>query len=98
MLAQQGLAQYYLFRSQEYEKAIGPLHDLADAGESYPALEAFGIAGLVVAEAKLGDMREARDEMSRLEQRHARPVAASVAAIWPVCSRTTLQDLDRQCG
>jgi serine/threonine-protein kinase len=65
-LAKQGLANYYLFRSQEYEKARGPLRDLAKLGASNPALEAFGIAGLVVAEAKLGNTDAARNENSNL--------------------------------
>jgi hypothetical protein len=67
-LARQGLANYYLFRSpDEYEKALRPLHDLANLGESNPGLEAFGIAGLVVAEAKLGNIERARNENSRLD-------------------------------
>jgi serine/threonine-protein kinase len=65
-LAKQGLANYYLFRSQEYDKAIRPLHDLASLGDSNPALQTFGIAGLVVAEAQLGNIDEARNENSRL--------------------------------
>ena len=65
-LAKQGLAQYYLFRTEEYDKAIEPLRELANLGSSHPALEAFGIAGLVVAEAKLGRYDDARRENARL--------------------------------
>ena len=65
-LAKQGLANFYLFRSQEFDKAIRPLHDLASLGDSNPALQAFGIAGLVVATAKLGNIDQARNENSRL--------------------------------
>ena len=65
-LARQGLAQYYLFRRQEYAKAIEPLNKLADLGETNPPLEAYGIAGLVVAQAKLGNIEQARNENSRL--------------------------------
>ena len=42
------------------------LHDLADAGESYPALRAYGIAGLAVVEANAGRMSEAQSQLSRL--------------------------------
>ena len=66
-LARQGLANYFLFRSQEYDQAIGPLRDLAALGDSNRSLEAFGIAGLVVAEAKLGNIAQARNENSRLD-------------------------------
>jgi eukaryotic-like serine/threonine-protein kinase len=69
-LAKQGLAQCLLSRG-EYEKALGPLHDLASLGSSHPSLEAFGIAGLVVAEANLNHADAARNEYGRLtaEQR-----------------------------
>lgn len=65
-LARQGLANYYLFRSQEYAKALVPLSDLAKLGES-EAAKTFGIAGLVVANAKLGNIDAARNENSRLD-------------------------------
>jgi hypothetical protein len=69
-LAAQGLAQHYLSR-QEWVKAIRPLRDLANLGTTHPSLSAFGIAGLVVAEASLGHLDEARTQNSRLtnEQR-----------------------------
>jgi eukaryotic-like serine/threonine-protein kinase len=65
-LAKEGLAYYYLVRTQQYEKAIGPLQDLANLGETQPAFQAFGIAGLVVAYARLGDVDRAAYENSRL--------------------------------
>ena len=64
-LAKQGLAQYYL-RAADYDDARGPLRDLAQLGSSNPSLAAFGIAGLVVAEANLGNIEAARNENSRL--------------------------------
>jgi hypothetical protein len=66
-LALQGLANFYLFQSQEWDKAIEPLEHLAGLGDLYPELKAFGIAGLVVAEANLGDTEKARNENSRLD-------------------------------
>jgi hypothetical protein len=65
-LARQGLAQYYLFRTHQYDAARGPLRELANLGPSNPSLTAFGIAGLVVAEANLGDIDAARNENGRL--------------------------------
>jgi tRNA A-37 threonylcarbamoyl transferase component Bud32 len=65
-LAKQGLARYFLFRTQEYDRAIVPLKELADLGDAQPTFQVFGIAGLVVAHAKLGHTTEARDENSRL--------------------------------
>jgi eukaryotic-like serine/threonine-protein kinase len=64
-LAKQGLVYYYFFRTQEYDKALRPLHELANLGSSDP-FHAFGIAGLVVAEAKLGHVDQAREENSHL--------------------------------
>jgi hypothetical protein len=65
-LARKGLAYYYLTRGQDYEKAIKPLQELAQLGESQPASSTFGIAGLVVAYANLGDLEKADQENSRL--------------------------------
>jgi eukaryotic-like serine/threonine-protein kinase len=64
-LAKQGLVYYYFFRTQEFEKSLGPLHDLA-ARVADPEFHAFGLAGLVVAEWKLGRLDQAREENSRL--------------------------------
>jgi eukaryotic-like serine/threonine-protein kinase len=67
-LAKEGLAYYYLVRTQQYEKAIGPLQDLANLGDTQPAFQAFGIAGLVVAYAHVGDIDRAAYENSRLSE------------------------------
>jgi hypothetical protein len=66
-LAQQGLASFYLFRSQEWDKSLGPLTELASLSDSDLELKAFGIAGLVVARAHLKETDEARNENSRLD-------------------------------
>jgi hypothetical protein len=63
-LAKQGLVYYY-FRTQDFDKAIRPLHELANLSASDP-LHAFGLAGLVVADTKLGNVEQARDERSKL--------------------------------
>jgi eukaryotic-like serine/threonine-protein kinase len=62
-LAMQGLAYFYL-RQREYGKAVKPLQELASQGD--PALQAFGIAGLVVAHTNLDDDPEASRENERL--------------------------------
>ena len=93
-LARQGLANFYLFRSQEYDKAIGPLRDLTALGDSNRALEAFGIAGLVVAEAKLGNIEQARNENGRLDS----PMRAMLEERSPQLYEAldqTLADLER---
>ena len=59
--------------------------DLAQLGTSNPSLAAFGIAGLVVAEAKLGNTAAARDENSRLDQRNAGGFGAAGRRNWPSC-------------
>ncbi len=64
-LAKQGLAYHYL-RWREYEKAMGPLQDLADLGNNFSLFQAFGIAGLVVANVKLDDIPAAYEENQRL--------------------------------
>src|SRR5262249_49405058 len=61
-LAKQGLAYHYL-HSHEYEKAIEPLRELTAQS---PDFQAFGIAGLVVAYANLGEDKKAFDENQRL--------------------------------
>jgi serine/threonine-protein kinase len=60
-LAKQGLAYYYL-RSHAYQKAIEPLTELAAQADFQP----FGIAGLVVVYANLGEDEKAYDENQRL--------------------------------
>jgi serine/threonine-protein kinase len=63
-LAKQGLVYFYLTRSQDYGKAVRPLEELA--GSAQPSLQAFGIAGLVVAYAHLGEDENAYDANQRL--------------------------------
>jgi len=65
--AKQGLASYYLFRSDQPDRALGLLNDLSKLGDSHPALVSFGIAGLVVAEARLERPDIARNANSRLD-------------------------------
>jgi serine/threonine-protein kinase len=60
-LAKQGLAYYYL-HAHEYEKAIKPLEELA----AQPDFQAFGVAGLVVVYANLGDDIKANNANGRL--------------------------------
>ena len=60
-LAKQGLAYYYLGQ-HEYEQAIKPLEELAAQSD----FQAFGIAGLVVVYANLGDDEKANDANGRL--------------------------------
>jgi eukaryotic-like serine/threonine-protein kinase len=64
-LAKEGLVNYYFFRTQEFDKAVRPLHELADLGATDP-LHAFGVAGLVVAYDKLSQTADAREENGRL--------------------------------
>jgi len=65
-LAKQGLVRYYFFRSREYDRALQPLTELADLGDAQPEFQTFGIAGLVIADAKLGHFDQALQEYSRL--------------------------------
>jgi len=65
-LAKQGLVLCYLLRTGEYQKAIKPLRDLSNLGETDAEFQGFGIAGLIVTYARLNDLGRARDENSRL--------------------------------
>jgi serine/threonine-protein kinase len=56
-LARQGLINYYLTRTQDYEQAIERSQELV--ATSKPDLKAFGYAGLVVANVRLGDYEQA---------------------------------------
>jgi serine/threonine-protein kinase len=96
-LARQGLASFYLFRSQAYDKAIEPLRDLAGLGKSNASLEAFGIAGLVVVEAKLGNIEQARNENSRLDDSMRALLEERSPQLFDAL-QTTLDDLDRSGG
>jgi eukaryotic-like serine/threonine-protein kinase len=64
-LASQGLIYHYFSRAQ-HEKALEPLEELATLGPTQPTFQAFGIAGLVVAYAQLGDDERAYYENQRL--------------------------------
>ncbi len=96
-LALQGLASFYLFRSHDYAKAIDPLQTLASLGKSNPSLEAFGIAGLVVAEARLGNIEQARNEYSRLDGSMRALLEERSPQLFDAL-QTTLDDLDRSGG
>ena len=65
-LARQGLVYHYFSRAR-YADAIGPLEELAALGNTEPVFQAFGIAGLVVANAHLGDDEQAYNEYQRLD-------------------------------
>jgi serine/threonine-protein kinase len=64
-LARQGLVYHYFSRAR-YEEAMVPLEELAALGETEPIFQAFGIAGLVVANAQLGEDEQAYHEYQRL--------------------------------
>jgi hypothetical protein len=63
-LARQGLINYYLTRTQDYEKAIEQSEALAATGKL--DFQAFGFAGLVVAYVNLGEYEQAVYENQRL--------------------------------
>jgi hypothetical protein len=96
-LAKQGLAQLYLFRSQQWDKALGPLRELADLGESDDGLRAFGVAGLIVAEAKLGHIENALQANYRLTNEMRASVAERTPQLAELLDQT-LADLDRPRG
>jgi eukaryotic-like serine/threonine-protein kinase len=52
-LARQGLVYYYLTRTVNHDRALQPLQELAASAQK--SLQAFGVAGLVVAYAALGE-------------------------------------------
>jgi serine/threonine-protein kinase len=64
-LARQGLVYHYFSRAR-YEEAIEPLKELAALGDTEPIFQAFGVAGLVVANAHLGEDERAYHEYQRL--------------------------------
>ncbi len=65
-LARQGLVYHYFSRAR-YADAIEPLEELAALGNTEPMFQAFGIAGLVVANAHLGGDEQAYNEYQRLD-------------------------------
>ncbi|HEY3393823.1 MAG TPA: serine/threonine-protein kinase [Lacipirellulaceae bacterium] len=64
-LARQGLVYHYFSRAR-YDEAIEPLEELAALGDTEGVFQAFGIAGLVVANAHLGLDEQAYQENQRL--------------------------------
>jgi serine/threonine-protein kinase len=64
-LAKQGLVYHYFSRAR-YEQALEPLEELAALGDTEQLFQAFGIAGLVVANAHLGEDEQAYHENQRL--------------------------------
>jgi serine/threonine-protein kinase len=64
-LARQGLVYHYFSRAR-YDEAMEPLEELAALGDTEPIFQAFGIAGLVVANAHLGEDEQAYQENQRL--------------------------------
>jgi tRNA A-37 threonylcarbamoyl transferase component Bud32 len=68
LLAKEGLAYYYLVRAQQPEKALEPLQQLAElVGDTQTPFRVYGIAGLVVAYARLNNVEEAAVLNSRLK-------------------------------
>jgi serine/threonine-protein kinase len=87
-LARQGLVNYYLSRSADYEEAIPPAEELTNAQQS--GFQAFGIAALVVAHAHLGDDESAYDANERLSPE----MRASLEQSAPEMSRLLNEALD----
>jgi serine/threonine-protein kinase len=56
-LARQGLVYYYLTRTQDYEKALEQSQALSAAAKT--DFQAFGLAGMIIANGHLGDYDEA---------------------------------------
>jgi serine/threonine-protein kinase len=75
-LAKQGLVYHYL-RTQEFEKAIRPLEELA----AQPDFKSFGIAGLVVAYTNLNDDERAYVENQRLSTDMRAKLAPTMATL-----------------
>jgi serine/threonine-protein kinase len=63
-LAREGLVRYYFFRAGQYDRAIPDLEQLAR--DSQMSFRVFGIAGLAIAHAKLGQFADAERENARL--------------------------------
>jgi serine/threonine-protein kinase len=82
-LAKQGLAYYYL-HAHEYEKAIKPLEELAAQSD----FQAFGVAGLVVVYANLGDDEKAYDANGRLSIEMRKSLSKQSPQMAELLSRT----------
>jgi len=87
-LARQGLVYHYLIRSHEYDKAI-PLTEQLAASDT-GVYRAFGIAGLVVAYARLGDDEQAYYANQRLDAE----MRALLSEQAPLMSRLLNEALD----
>jgi hypothetical protein len=90
-LARQGLAYHYL-HSHEYEKAIGPLEELTAQS---PDFQSFGIAGLVVAYANLGDDEKALDENGRLSVDARKSLGQQSPQMYELLRKTIDELIDR---
>src|SRR5690606_3474056 len=66
--AQQGLVRYYFSQGQpdDYRAAIPYLENLASLSDHQSRLRLFGIMGLAVAHAELGDLAEAQRNRQKL--------------------------------
>jgi serine/threonine-protein kinase len=87
-LAREGLVLFYLSRTADYEKAIRPAQQLADAPQ--PEFQTFGLAAQVVANTHLGDDVSAYDANERLSTE----MRASLARQAPEMSRLLDEALD----
>ncbi|HEY2894230.1 MAG TPA: serine/threonine-protein kinase [Pirellulales bacterium] len=92
-LAKQGLAYYYLHShsSHEYEKAIKPLEELAAQSD----FQAFGIAGLVVVYANLGEDEKAYDANGRLSIEMRKSLSKQSPQMFELLSKTLDELADR---
>jgi serine/threonine-protein kinase len=93
-LALQGLAYFYLLRTQDAQKAIEPLSQLAASGT--PQFQAFGIAGLVAAyadeyrdeEAYYENMRLSTEDRALLQEQEPRMAALLINALDELTNRS----------
>jgi hypothetical protein len=79
-LARQGLAFHYLTRTEDPYEALEPLEALASSSQS--AFQAFGIAGLVVAHAQLGDDEQAYLANQRLSTEMRASLEREAPRMW----------------
>jgi serine/threonine-protein kinase len=87
-LAREGLVYFYLGRTADYEEAIQPAQQLADAPQ--PEFQTFGLAALVVAYTHLGDDVSAYEANARLSTE----MRASLTQQAPEMSRLFNEALD----
>jgi hypothetical protein len=68
LLADAGLARYFLFLKQDFARALEPLRALAESSEAAPGspLQAFAYAGLCIANQRLGRDEQARSAATQL--------------------------------